>query len=199
MKKFASLFAKLRKREDGVTIVEFGLVSFPLLMMIFGAMDLGYNLYLRAQIQGALDAASREATVGGLTPVAMDLLIQNEIRPLLLPGATFTVTRRSYDNFSAVGRPEPLTSDTNSNGAPDVGDCYQDTNNNNAYDTDRGVGGGGGADDIVYYEINVGTPRLFPLAAPFGYTENYQTRATALFKNQPFGAQDLTVTTRCIV
>ena len=110
-------------------------------------------------VQGALHEAARMATVGGVPTDA-------DRGPRPQPAAAnsratrrSTTTTRSYSDFTGVRMPETITKDTAPVGIYNPGDCFQDVNGNGSYDLDRGRGGIGGAEDVVYFEVTMTYPQ----------------------------------------
>ena len=195
--------AKLLKRDErGATIVEFALVLTPMLLFIFGGLDLGYQAYLRAAVQGALNDVSR---IGGLEAPQLNCAgtttekkIECAIKArsdVLARNATYTITSKNFYNFSDVGRAEKLQTDYNGNGRYDPGDCFVDLNENGIYDEVAGRVGTGGADDVAFYEVDLSAPRLFPIHKFIDVSPNYSIVATAAVRNQPYATQRVPPTT----
>ncbi|WP_150292262.1 TadE/TadG family type IV pilus assembly protein [Sphingobium estronivorans] len=188
----------LKRDERGATLMEFGLIATPLCLMLMGIGDLGYQSYLRAVTQGVLDRAARSASVGALNSTAVDSYIDQQMQAINTKNGTTSVVKKSYYNFSKIGKPEKITTDTVPLGVYNPGDCYEDANNNGAYDTDMGSAGLGGADDTVYYQVTITMPRLFPMASLLGWSANQSATATAVIRNQPWANQTAQSTTvRC--
>lgn len=186
---------------DGATVVEFAVIMIPFLTLIMGSLDLGYQVYLRALMTGAVERAARRATVGGMTSAEITDAITQEVRTIL-PSPERTdpnavkVFKTNYYNFSSVGGGERITGDTAPVGVYNSTDCYEDRNNNGVYDaTAGGADGLGAADDIVYYNVTVTITRLFPVAALFGASPKMTIGTKTLIRNQPYGQQ--TVIIRC--
>ncbi|MBO6769665.1 MAG: pilus assembly protein [Erythrobacter sp.] len=190
---------RLRGEERGATIIEFAMISGPMLLLLMGGLELGYNSYVRATMQGALNDAARTAAVefpiinvpGSTVEEQVENLIKETVEHVA-PNATITVTQKSYFDFSDIGNPEKLMTDHNGNGQFDAadGDCYEDANGNGNYDTDAGKTGNGGADDVVLYTANISAPRILPLDGflpGVGSTIDY-TLETAV-RNQPYDQQ----------
>jgi Flp pilus assembly protein TadG len=180
----------------GATLMEFGLVAPPLLLTIMGIADLGYQSYLRAVTAGVLDKAARAASVGTLNSAQIDSYIQTQMEVINAKNGTTSVTKKSYYDFSRVGQPEKITSDTAPLGTYNSGDCYEDANGNGVFDASGGSEGLGGADDIVYYQVTVSMPRLFPLAKMLGWSATQTATASTVIRNQPW-ANQATPTVRC--
>ncbi len=73
-----------------------------------------------------------------------------------------------------------------------TGDCFEDVNGTNAYDTDRGRGGTGGADDIVRYRVTINFPRVFPLSILMGWPSTQTLSQETVLRNQPFAGRNMT-------
>lgn len=183
--------------ERGVAAVEFGILIIPMLIALFGLLDVGYNMYVRSVLQGALNDVSRQASVedpvfsseGDTISEQIDSTLEARMDDLLY-GGTFSVTKTNYYQFSRMGRPEKLTTDRDSDGQYDTGDCWRDDNGNGTFDADSGRSGIGGAEDIVVYEARVVTPRLVPIASFVGLPENLTVEVKTAVRNQPFADQD---------
>ncbi|BBC99333.1 MULTISPECIES: TadE/TadG family type IV pilus assembly protein [Sphingobium] len=185
----ARFFTRLRDHARGATLLEFGLVAGPLILTIMAIGDLGYQSYLRAVTRGVLEKAARAASVGTLNNSQIDAYIEAQMAAINSKNGTASTTKKSYYNFSRVGKPEKITTDTVPLGTYNVGDCYEDANGNGSYDTNSGATGLGGADDIVYYEVTVSMPRLFPLAKMLGWSATQSATASTMVRNQPWANQ----------
>ncbi|MES2174030.1 MAG: pilus assembly protein [Pseudomonadota bacterium] len=181
--------ARLRAHARGATLLEFGLVAGPLILTIMAIGDLGYQSYLRAVTRGVLEKASRAASVGTLNSTDIETYIDAQMATINSKNGTTSTTKKSYYNFSRVGKPEKITTDTAPLGSYNVGDCYEDANGNGAYDAAGGSTGLGSADDIVYYEVTVSMPRLFPMAKLLGWSATQSATATTIVRNQPWANQ----------
>ncbi len=191
----------LRQEQSGATIAEFALILPVFAMMLMGTFDLGYQVYLRSLVNGVLQKASRQATVGTMTSTQVDTYINNQLKAILPASqrsstTAVTITKKSYTDFSNVGNPESITSDTAPLGSYNSTDCYEDANNNGVWDSAGGATGLGTSDDIVYYEVTVSFPRVFPLYRLTGGSATQSTTAKTMLRNQPFGTQTVG-TTRC--
>lgn len=180
---------RLLGNEDGATLMEFGLVAGPLMLILLGTIDLGYKGYTDTLIKSKVHEVARDASTGEMTVAQIEQAVLDGLDPILLKDAVVTVTVRSYFDYTSIGKPEKLTTDVDGNGEVDPGDCFIDSNENGVFDTNYGKSGTGGPDDIVSYEINVSSPRLFPLPQLFGASENMSISSSTAVRNQPFGAQ----------
>ncbi|OAN57496.1 TadE/TadG family type IV pilus assembly protein [Sphingobium sp. TCM1] len=185
----ARFLARLRDERRGVTLLEFGLIAPALILTIMGIGDLAYQSYLRAVARGVLEGAARSASVGTLNATEIDAYIANQMSAINSKNGTTSVVKKSYYNFSRVGKPEKITTDIAPLGSYNSGDCYEDANGNGSYDTSSGSTGLGSADDIVYYEVTVSMPRMFPMAKLLGWSATQSTTATTMVRNQPWANQ----------
>lgn len=188
--RIARILGRLGCEERGVTLLEFGLVAPPLILTIMAIGDLGYTSYLRSVARGTLEKAARSASVGTLNSTQLDAYIQAQMATIAAKDAPApTVVKKSFYNFSRVGKPEKITTDTAPLGSYNVGDCYEDANGNGSYDTAGGSAGLGSADDIVYYEVTLTQPRLFPMAKMLGWSANQSVTVSTMMRNQPWANQ----------
>lgn len=190
MIKLSAFIRKLRQNSSGATLMEFGLVAGPLMMILLGIMDIGYRGYLDTLAKSKLHEIARQATTGGLTEAQIKQAVEDGLDPVLLSDANVDVEVVSYFDFTSVGKPEKITIDNNDDGALDSGDCYLDANGNDTFDVDFGTTGTGGPDDIVNYTVTITSPRLFPLAKLIGGENNITVTNSTALRNQPFGAQN---------
>ena len=189
MRWLSPLLRRLAHDQRGATLMEFGLIVTPLCLFIMGVGDLGYQSYLRSVTQGVLDRASRAASVGTRSSTQIDAYIDAQMQAINSKNGSTSVTKKSYYNFSRVGKPEKITTDTAPLGSFNTGDCFEDSNGNGSYDSSAGSTGLGGADDIVFYQVTVSMPRLFPMAKLLGWSATQTATANATIRNQPWSNQ----------
>jgi Flp pilus assembly protein TadG len=201
---------RLSKDCRGASLLEFAFVAPVLLLVLIGGVELGYKAYIRSVTNGVLERAARFATAGQLNDGEIDNFIRDQLTVVASGNDTSTavqITKLNYFNFSNVGAGERITGDTTPMGVYNATDCYEDRNNNGVFDpTSGGASGVGGADDIVFYEVTVTVPRLFPfegIMSMFNPSINFNNNnantevvsARTIIRNQPFAAQVLV--TRC--
>ena len=182
-----SLSKKLGRDESGVSAVEFGLIAPVFLMMLMGFFDLGYNVYAKSILQGAMQEAARTSTIEGATVASLDTRIKSSVQTVL-PRANLSFDRRAYSNFSEVRQAEDFDDD-NGNGLCDNGELFEDTNDNGVWDSDRGVSGQGEAREAVLYTATMTYQRAFPIAGFIGLSNTFTTSETTVLRNQPFSLQ----------
>ncbi len=203
--KFLSL-RHLRKDQNGSTILEFAIIAPVFLFMLLGTFEIGYAIYMRSALNGAMQQAARDAALqDGNSPTARRA-IDDQVRNVLkavngsLTDNDIKITRKSYVNFSEVERMEQYT-DTNSNGKCDNNEPFTDENGNGKWGT-VGFAGNGGARDSILYSVTVKYPPIFPFKnfsrnapdsrASFtleGFGDEWSLTSETLLKNQPFGNQ----------
>lgn len=179
------VFHRLRRDRRGATIVEFALIALPMIVTLLGFLDLGYSQYMAAQLNGAIHAAVRSATVGNLTSAQVDNIVYQMMAPLA-PSNQITIQHLSYRDMAGVGKPETLTTDNNSNGQYDPGDCWIDSNPNGHWDSDAGVNGVGGSDDVLQYRATVTFTRFLPMGRLLGWSNQESITASTVMRVQPY-------------
>jgi Flp pilus assembly pilin Flp len=186
----------LQSDRRGVALVEFALVAPVLILAIIGGLDLGYQAYARSVLQGALNDIARTGSLegpalncsGDTTEQKIACAVKNRSN-MVARNATYDFKIHSYYEFSGVGRAEKIVTDYNNNGQYDPGDCFQDMNGNQIFDSVAGREGIGGADDVVFYDVTLTMPRLFPMAPLLGWSPQYEIHATTAVRNQPYARQ----------
>jgi Flp pilus assembly protein TadG len=175
--------------QRGAAIAEFALILMPLCLMIFGGLEMGYQIYVRSVMLGAMERATRLTTLQTVDSTAVEADIETTIKRVV-PSATVTTTKGSFYQYNNINALERLTKDTNSNGTLDVGDCYEDVDNSATRNTVTvGKDGIGGADDIVRYNTVVTYNRILPLYRFIGVGNTATMTATTMTRRQPYELQ----------
>jgi hypothetical protein len=175
--------------------VEFALVAPVMLMTIMGLFDMGHAQYTRALLEGAIDKASRAATIEGSSTTSIDARVTTVVKQIA-PSATLTFNRTTYSDFSDVGMPEDFD-DVDRDGTCDNGEPFEDANGNGTYDLDRGKTGNGGARDAVLYTVQVTYKRILPIGRLLGQSDSMKMSVTSVLRNQPYGIQAFKETKNC--
>lgn len=178
---------RLAREKRGMALVEFALIAPTFMLLLMGVFDIGYGMYAKAILEGAVESAGRSASLENTTNAAIDDKVRAQITALNRSG-NLQFTRTYYQNYVDVDLPEDFT-DTNGNSQWDPGECYVDRNGNNSWDADVGLPGRGGAQDVVLYSAAFEYRRLFPLWKILGQSENQTITGTTYLRNQPFSAQ----------
>lgn len=176
---------QLRSNRRGATIVEFAIILPVLCTLLAGGLEFAYRTYLNAIVQGALLEAARSATIGNKTGDQIDEIIKSRVEMLSNRLNVKKIDKTSFYNFSRVGKPEKITSDTDPIGVYNSTDCYEDANNNGVYDANPQTGIGT-ADDIVKYEVTVTYPNIMPVNKLLGWGTSQTIVAATALRNQPF-------------
>lgn len=197
IRRLRPLLTRMFGEDRATAAIEFALTAPVFLLVLMGIFDFGMQLYAKSVLSGAVNRAARDAALEGnnASQVAIDGAVTSNVRTVF-QDATLTYTRRSYDDFSGVSKPEPLT-DTNSNGTRDPGECFTDVNGNGSWDTDRGNDGQGGGDEVVLYTAQMQLTRLFPAWKMLGQPQVATIRATTVLRNQPFNTNSVNSTVIC--
>ena len=190
--RLSALLRSLRREDSGVTILEFAMVAPVMLLLLLGFFDLGYRAYASSVLQGALHDAARMATVGGYSMTQIDTRVKTRLSNFATRSVT-TTAADSYYQFSGVSQPELIVGDTIPMNTYNAGDCFEDQNGNNAYDTDRARTGTGGADDIVRYRVTITFPRVFPLGILLGWSNSQTLSSETVLRNQPYGGRSISI------
>lgn len=188
---------RLARDAGGATIVEFAFVAPVLIMMLLGLFDMAHNQYTSAMLTGAMQKAGRDLTLESASTrqAQVDEKVRQQVKVVMPPGATVTLTKMSHFDFVDIGEPEPVLGD-NGNNRCDPGETYIDVNDSGAWEADRGKAGIGGARDAVLYTATVRYRRLFPVFALAGLSPDVTLSASTVLRNQPFDEQDRSTVTR---
>ena len=197
----------LPHNEDGAALVEFAFVAPVFLLMMMGAFDIGYGLYIRTIAAGTLEASARSGSLEGATQSQLTDDIRASIKQILPNYAqgedNIKVTPKNYTDYSRIDAAEKITvdhndngvldppeeTDENGNGTIDGGDCWLDEDLNGEFGVNEGANGLGGADDGVYYNVTISLPRLFPMNSMLGWPDEQTITVKTLIVNQPYSAQ----------
>ena len=179
--------------ETGSTIVEFAFVAPVFLMMLMAVFDIGFLVYAKAVLQGAVEEGARTASLENTQWSKIENRVNRQVMSVIPVGnpATdikFTFDPNFYANYSDIELPEDFT-DKNNNEKWDSNECFVDRNNNGTYDTDVGLAGRGGAQDVLFLRTQVTYKRIFPLWTLIGQSQDYTITASTYLRNQPFSAQ----------
>lgn len=188
---------QLRGDTRGAYIVEMAIVLPVLLMALLGVLDLSFRMFAQTLLTGAVQKVGRDSTLqGGAQAAAQnDAQVTASVRQLARD-AQLSFTRTSTTDYATTAG-ERFT-DADGDGVREPGECFDDVNGNRQWDATVSAEGGGGADDVVRYQVSATYSRIFPLAGLLGWSTTQTISAETLLKNQPFASQNLpTVATIC--
>ena len=185
-----SLFRALRRDQAGATLVEFAIIAPTFMIMLMGAFDLGYSVYLRAVLNGSIHEAARDSTLetGKAAEAAIDDRVESIVQDIA-KSAKVDFDRKSYYDVTDVERAETINENAPANGKCDTGETFEDENGNNIWDSDVGAIGFGGPRDIVMYTVTVTYDKLFPLYGLLGMSQEGKMSISTVLMNQPYGQQ----------
>ncbi|MFZ2996748.1 TadE/TadG family type IV pilus assembly protein [Sphingobium sp.] len=182
--------------QRGVTIPEFALILLPLCLILFGGLEMGYQIYVRSVLLGAMERATRLTTLQTVDSTAVETDIENTVKRIV-PTATVKTTKGSFFQYSQINALERLTKDSNNNNILDSGDCWEDVDDDGTRNVvTAGRTGIGGADDIVRYNTVVTYNRILPLYRFIGVGNTATLTATTMTRRQPYELQS-TLTPKC--
>lgn len=206
---------KLRYDQRGSTVVEFAIVAPVMLMMILGSLDVGYALYARSMLEGAIQKAARDSGLqtGAGRGCEIDYGVIKNISGLLNINVLKTHTESSFCALTDTQRAALFASaenkensvlfirrnytsfsdvgemedftDSDGDGICDVGEPYEDSSGDSQWG-ERGVNGQGGARATVLYSAGLHFRRIFPAYKLLGGKEFMTVEATTILRNQPY-------------
>jgi len=86
----------------------------------------------------------------------------------------------------------------NNDGLCNNGENFDDWNGNGTRDLEGARTNQGNARDAVIYTAHVTYPRLLPMGALLGWSNNVSITASTVLRNQPYGDQAATAVRKCI-
>lgn len=180
---------RIAGNQRGATAVEFGLVFVPLCILLMGGMDIAYQVYVRTVVAGAMEAAARSTTVETADADTIEDALEAAVLRVM-PTAEVDVQRDRFYNYAQMNTMERLTKDSGGNNVLDIGDCWEDVDNNGVRNiVTRGQAGIGGADDIVRYNVTADYRRILPIYDLIGLDPIARVSASTLVKRQPYAGQ----------
>jgi Flp pilus assembly pilin Flp len=185
----AGFLRKMRRDQRGASAVEFALTAPILFLVISGTLDMAQGYYVNTVLQGSLNAAGRNSSLqsAGTEAATLDAAVSKMIK-YAMPKASVTFTRKSYSQFSSVGKPEDFT-DSIDNDTYDPSECFVDMNGNETWDADMGSTGLGGANDVQVYTVSVSYKPMFGFGSYLGLPTNQKIQGTTILRNQPYSTQ----------
>jgi hypothetical protein len=166
------------------------------LLILFGGLDAGYQIYVRSVLLGAMERATRLTTLQTVDSTAVESDIEATVKRIV-PTAKVKTIKGSFFLYSQMNAMERLTKDSNNNNQLDSGDCWEDVDDDGTRNlVTAGRTGIGGADDIVRYNTTVTYDRILPIYRFIGVGNTATLTATTMTRRQPYELQS-TLTPKC--
>ena len=184
------LIRRLADCREGATALEFAFALPVVMVLIVGMLEVAMIMFVSTSVEGGLRQAARYGITGqtpqtGTREEAIIGIIGSYTLGFVDLDAS-DVTFMTYDSFNDVGQPEPWT-DTDGNGAYDVGEAYDDLNGNLQWDADRGSAGVGNAGEVVQYKIDYDRSLLTPYVSNLlGDNGMLHMTASIAVRNEPY-------------
>ncbi|MGH7093938.1 MAG: TadE/TadG family type IV pilus assembly protein [Stellaceae bacterium] len=162
--------------EDGVALIEFGLIGSAYILMLVAAFEVGFMMFVQAALDNAARDAARQIRTGqvqtaGDPGTTFKTLLCNDVSNLI-PCASLIYQTKSFWNWSAAQSQiaAPMTRDKNGNL---VG---------------TGFDGGGSSGEIEVVQVTYNYPFFTPLIGSLlgGGTNSALLVSTVVFQNEPF-------------
>lgn len=197
-KKSLQLMRRFVRERRGATAVEFAFISIPLMMLMFGVLELAMILLVSATLDMATDFAARNIRTGvfqksgAITPQDFEKLVCKNMNWLegmctVSPEGVSTgklyVEAETFDDFAGASTRAPQT--------PDL------------FDPDKTCWSVGNPNDIVlvhtYFKWPIVTPLLQPIFQNYaaGDDKGRLISSARLFRNEPFDPALQPVGDRC--
>ena len=183
----------LLRNNNGIAAVEFALLAPVFLGILLTVFEFGFAFYARAVLQGAVEEAARTASLENTQFTAISNRVSAQVTSVI-PASdaetdiSFNLVPVSYRDYADLVMPEDFE-DNNNNDQWDSNECFVDRNDNATYDTDVGLSGRGGAQDVVVITATLSYARPFPLWRMFGLEPRQTVKVSTFLRNQPFSAQ----------
>lgn len=188
-------FGRFWRRSEGTAAVEFAFIASILAILVIGTMEVARILFATSVLEGGLREAARFGITGQeLDQDARKALVVDIIKAHGAGVVNITdgdVKASSYDNFSAIGQPEPFVDSDDGgpldNGTYDIGEVYTDVNCNGQWDADQGQPGLGASNEVVLYTVSYDLPMMTGILSPFmGKDGKFPIEASVAVRNEPF-------------
>lgn len=196
----ASRTCRVLECQSGVSAVEFGFIAPMFIMLLLAVFDTGFAIYTKSVLQGAIEEGARNASLENTVWDDIKDRVNDQVQNVI-PSAdpktdiTFTIDPTYYGNYGDIELPEDFT-DSNRNNRWDHPECFVDRNNNRTYDTDVGLAGRGGAQDVVSIRAELEFRRVMPLWKMLGQPQTMTLQASTFLRNQPFSGHTARVGVR---
>lgn len=182
---------RFRKNQDGITSLEFALISPVMVMLIMGIIEFSMVMYTTTIMESATNSTSRLGKTGydpsGMTRQEAIVHSITEKTKDLLDGAKITIETKAYSDFSKVGKPEPCIDPVNPpcGGLPGIN--YIDANGNGTWDSDMAEVGLGNEGEVVVYSVHYPWKIMTPFVSSLMGASIFDITVRTVVRNEPFG------------
>lgn len=165
------LHQKFLSNDYGAAIAEFAIVVPLIILLIFGALNLGFVMFITNVLEAGVREAARYGITGqsqtGLTrDASIKAIVLNTLSVYsngLIDPSLVTITVKAYPDLASIGNPEPFI-DAAGKGYYVLGDPFTDVNKNGVWDADMGVVGSFGlGGQAVLYQISYVWDTIIPI------------------------------------
>ncbi len=184
---------RLFRNNDGSSAIEFAFAAPPVILALFGSLELLIVLFVGSTLESAVLDASRFGITGGAQP---GITREDQVRAIiedrtmgLVDMSKATIDTLTYSNFDDVGKPEPYVDASPGNGTYDSGEAFTDINGNGQWDSDMGTAGMGGPGDVVLYTVSANWNMMTPLISALAPNNGLLTlQSSIVVRNEAFPA-----------
>jgi Flp pilus assembly pilin Flp len=181
---------KLSRNEDGVTAIEFALITPVFLLMIMGIIEFSMIMFTSAVMEGATNNSARLGKTGYIAPGSsrqQQILANVGAKTAgLLDPTKITLTSEVYTDFDDIGKPEPCISPPTAPCPGAAGVNFIDINGNGTWDSDMGQAGLGNPGDVVVYTVSYPWPIVTPIINTI-IGSTFTITARTVVRNEPYG------------
>lgn len=185
------IIRKLKLEQSGTAALEFALVIPVVIALLVGTFEFAMIAFRTSLLEGGLREAARFGTTGSdlagfATREEAIIAIVNEHSAGLFTVTPLELSTLVYPDFDKIGQAEPYT-DSDGNLQYDAGEPFTDVNCNAVWDSDMGLAGAGGGDEVVLYTIDLEIESITGLINHL-ITDNGKIplTATTAIRNEPF-------------
>lgn len=181
---------RLWRAREGASALEFAILAPVFILLMLGITEFAIIMLVSNIMENATSISSRLGRTGyNEAALSREATIRAQVERkagVFLDPARLTIDAKSYSQFNQIGDAEPWN-DSNHNGIAEAGE-YTDINGNGVYDTDMGMAGYGGAEDVVVYTVRYPWPVMTPIMRELVGDANgeFIITAHAVVKNEPY-------------
>jgi Flp pilus assembly protein TadG len=183
-------FRRFARARGGATAIEFAIIAIPLLMLIFGTLELGMVLLVSSTLDTATDFAARNIRTGVFQTSGK--ITAGDFKGLVCRNMTWLKSMDCENRLTVEAQTFSTFADINTADIPDPATFKS---------TDPRCWTAGNPGDIVlvrtYYSWPLFTPLLSNALANQGDGKSRLITSAKAFKNEPFNNSQTPVGTKC--